>query len=105
MKIVRIEAVPLEATFARVFGGIERVPPELLRPAAHFQKIVRSGQFATLALITGDDGSVGFGEAFGLPDPVATASLIHRVIAPGLIGLEITAPADMLAEYRKYFNA
>ena len=105
MKIVKVEAVALEATFARSFGGIDKVPPQLLRPAAHFQKIVRAGQYTTLVFITADSGETGVGEAFGLPDPVATASLVRRVIAPGLIGGRVTAPEDMLKEYFTYFGA
>ncbi len=105
MKISRIDVVPLEATFARQFGGIEKVPPQLLRPAAHFQKIVRAGQYATLAFVTAENGTIGVGEAFGLPHPGPTSLLIERVIAPGLIGLEIGDPAQMLAEYREYFSA
>lgn len=105
MKIARIEAVALEASFARQFGGIEKVPPQLLRPASHFQKIVRAGQYATFALVTSDEGLTGIGEAFGLPHPVPTAALIEKVIAPGLIGSELGDPQEMLAEYRFYFAA
>lgn len=105
MKISRIDVVPLEATFARQYGGIDKVPPQLLRPASHFQKIVRAGQYATLAFIRAEDGTTGIGEAFGLPHPGPTAMLIERVIAPGLIGLPIGEPAQMLAEYSQYFAA
>lgn len=105
MKIARIEAIPLEAPFARQFGGIDKVPPQLLRPASHFQKIVRSGQYTTFAVITAEDGTTGIGEAFGLPHPAPTAALIEKVIAPGLVGQEIGDPAEMLAEYRFYFTA
>jgi D-galactarolactone cycloisomerase len=105
MKIARIDAVPLEATFARQFGGIDKVPPQLLRPAAHFQKIVRGGQYTTLAVVTADDGTTGIGEAFGLPHPAPTAALIEKVIAPGLVGQEIGDPWEMLAEFRFYFSA
>ncbi|MBM3522751.1 MAG: mandelate racemase/muconate lactonizing enzyme family protein, partial [Alphaproteobacteria bacterium] len=105
MRIARIEAVALEATFARQFGGIENVPPQLLRPAAHFQKIVRAGQYATFALVTSDDGLTGIGEAFGLPHPTPTAILIEKVIAPGLVGSELGDPHAMLTEYRSYFAA
>ncbi|MCA3262590.1 MAG: mandelate racemase/muconate lactonizing enzyme family protein [Telmatospirillum sp.] len=105
MKITRIDVVALEATFARQFGGIDKVPPQLLRPAAHFQKIVRAGQYATLVFIQAEDGTVGVGEAFGLPHPGPTALLIEHVIAPGLIGVAIGDPFEMLAEYRIYFAA
>jgi D-galactarolactone cycloisomerase len=105
MKIARIDAVPLEAPFARQFGGLDKVPPQLLRPAAHFQKIVRSGQYTTFAVVTAEDGTTGIGEAFGLPHPAPTAALIEKVIAPGLIGQEIGDPAAMLAEFRFYFTA
>jgi D-galactarolactone cycloisomerase len=105
MKIAKIRAVALEATFARQFGGIDKVPPQLLRPAAHFQKIVRAGQYATLVFVSAEDGTTGVGEAFGLPHPAPTAALVEHVIAPGLIGTTLGDPFDMLAEYRFYFAA
>ena len=105
MRIVRIDAIALEAPFARHFGGIAKVPPQLLRPAAHFQKIVRAGQYATFAVVTAADGTTGIGEAFGLPHPGPTAALIEKVIAPGLIGTELGDPTAMLAEFRAYFAA
>jgi D-galactarolactone cycloisomerase len=105
VKIVRIEAIPLEAPFARQFGGIDKVPPQLLRPASHFQKIVRSGQYTTYARITAEDGTTGIGEAFGLPHPAPTAALIEKVIGPGLLGQEIGDPWEMLGEFRFYFTA
>ena len=105
MKIARIDAVPLESTFARQFGGIDKVPPQLLRPASHFQKIVRAGQYATLVYVRVEDGTTGVGEAFGLPYPGPTAQIVERVIAPGLIGVEIGDPIEMLSEYRTYFAA
>lgn len=105
MKIARIEAVALEAPFARQFGGIDKVPPQLLRPASHFQKIVRAGQYATFAIVTAEDGTSGIGEAFGLPYPVPSAALIEKVVAPGLIGVALGDPAEMLSEFRFYFSA
>ena len=105
MKIARIEAVALESTFARQYGGLDKVPPQLLRPASHFRKIVRAGQYATLVFIEAEDGTTGVGEAFGLPYPGPTAVIVERVIAPGLTGSTLGDPAEMLAEYREYFSA
>jgi L-alanine-DL-glutamate epimerase-like enolase superfamily enzyme len=105
MRIARVEAVALEASFARQFGGIEKVPPQILRPAAHFQRIPRWGQYTTFAVVTSDDGLTGIGEAFGLPHPAPTATLIEKVIAPGLIGARLDEPYAMLADFRVYFAA
>jgi len=105
MKIAQIDVLPLEATFAKQFGGIEKVPPQFLRPAAQFQKIVRAGQGSTLVLIRAEDGTIGIGEAFGVPHPAPAALLIERVIVPGLVGSEIEEPGRMLAEFSSYFAA
>ena len=105
MRIAKIEAIPLEASFARAFGGQDKVPPEVLRPAAQFQKIVRAGQYSTLVIVTADDGARGVGEAFGLPHPTAAAALIEKVVAPALIDTPITEPRAMLEELYRYFPA
>jgi L-alanine-DL-glutamate epimerase-like enolase superfamily enzyme len=105
MKLKSIEAIALEASFARQFGGIEKVPPQLLRPASHFQKIVRGGQYTTLVRATAEDGTVGIGECFGLPHPAPTATMVERVMAPGLAAAPLGDPRDMLQEFRIYFAA
>ena len=61
LKISRLRAIQLEARFADVFGGIDKVPAELLTPAAHFRRIPRTGQVATLVIVESDDGAVGYG--------------------------------------------
>ncbi len=103
MRIRSVEAIALEASFASVFGGADKVPPALLVPAAHFQRIPRRGQVSTLVRITAEDGAVGWGEAFGLPTPLAATAIVREVIAPVLTGAELDDPAAMLADVRAYF--
>ncbi len=103
MKIAQLVAMPIEARFADIFGGIDKVPAELSAPAAHFRRIPRSGQMATIVVATSDDGHIGYGEAFGLPDAGAAASIVDRVIAPSLAGAEIGDPGLMLDDLRRYF--
>ncbi len=104
-KLVRLEAMALHAPFARLFGGIDKVPPSLLAPASHFRKIPRSGQFSTLVIAESDDGALGVGEAFGLPHAGATAALVDGVCAPALVGETLAEPAAMLSALRDYLTA
>lgn len=88
MRIKRIEVVQLEASFAQLFGGSDKVPPSLLFPGASFASRPRFGQASTLVRITTDDGFVGVGEAWGLPSPSIPAVIIEEVFAPMLIGAD-----------------
>jgi len=102
MKIIEIHAIPLSATWERVLGGAEKVPPELRRPAAHFQGVPRTGQFSTVVTVTAENGTKGIGEAWGLPVPGVTAMLINDLIAPLLRGRAVEEHAElwsMLADY------
>lgn len=103
MRIKTVRAIPLYASFAAIWGGVEKVPLSVLRPAAHFQRIPRSGQFSTIITVTENGGIEGTGEAFGLPYSPATASLINGVVAPALIGRELDHPAECLADLYDFF--
>lgn len=105
MRLRSIEALPLEASFASVYGGAENVPASLLTPAAHFRRIPRRGQVSTLVRALAEDGSVGWGEAFGLPTPLAAAAIVDQVIAPVLRGAVLDDPRAMQADVREYFIA
>lgn len=105
MRIHSIEALPVEASFAAIFGGADKVPPDLLVPAAHFRGIPRRGQVATIIRIQADDGAIGWGEAFGLPTPLAATAMVQEVIAPALLGAQMDRPAAMLAALRDYVIA
>src|SRR5690606_1001695 len=63
------------------------------------------GQYSTLAIIEADDGSVGYGECFGLPHPLQATALINEVIAPTLAGALIDDPFGMTTDLRSYFYA
>lgn len=86
MKITGIEAIALAAPFAEAFGGLENVPPELLRPAANQVATPRRGQFSTIVRVHTDEGLEGIGEAFGLPAPEITATIVARHFRPLLLG-------------------
>ncbi|MCM0019777.1 MAG: hypothetical protein NBV67_07270, partial [Tagaea sp.] len=105
MRIARLTAHPLEASFARLYGGADKVPPSVLRPAAHFQTIPRAGQYATLVTVEDGEGHVGVGECFGLPHPSATADLVAHVAEPALRGAEVDDPAMALRDLTRYFAA
>lgn len=86
IKIVEVEAIPLSARFADIFGGLDKVPPSLLHPAAHYQTVPRYGQFSTIVKITASDGTVGIGEAWGLPLPGPAATIVNEIYRPMLLG-------------------
>lgn len=100
-----LQAVPLTARFADIYGSEERIPDEIRKPASHFQSIPRVGQYTTLVIAESSDGFTGFGECFGLPTPYAAAEMVNKVIAPALIGKPLGRPSDMLADLRRYFGA
>lgn len=102
-RIRSLVAVPVTYSFARHFGGADKVPPSIASPSSHFQRIKRLGQAATFVRVTDDAGNEGFGECFGLPSPGPSAILIEELIAPSLIGQELDRPADLLADWRRYF--
>ncbi len=105
MKVARITATPLMASFAAIFGGADKVPPHIRVPAAHFRRIPRAGQMTTLVEVESDDGVVGYGEAFGLPHPMSATAIVNEVAAPALVGQEIGDPAEMTRVLYDYFFA
>lgn len=85
LPIERVEVLELVARFEDLYGGLNRVPEWVLRPAAHFRSSPRLGQSATLVLVHAG-GLVGVGEAYGLPDPAPAAAVVTSLLAPRLIG-------------------
>ena len=85
MKISRIEAIPLFASFADALGV---VPPELSQPAFSMRNNPLLGQGAVIVRIETDEGLVGIGEAMGRPGPRGTAAHINEVLAPMLLGAD-----------------
>ena len=84
--IASVEAIPLAALWEDLYGGIEHVPPSLLRPSANFQGLPRRGQFTTLVLVKDSDGAVGIGEAWGLPHSSVTSMIINDLLRPAAVG-------------------
>lgn len=93
------------ASFADMFGGADKVPPQIRTPAAHFRDIPRVGQMTTLVEVESDDGVVGFGEAFGLPHPMSATAILNGVIGPVLVGQEVGEPSEMTDVLYRYFVA
>jgi D-arabinonate dehydratase/D-galactarolactone cycloisomerase len=86
MNITGIRAIPLTAAWSDIFGGEDKVPHALRHPAAHFTTFPRQGQYSTLVTVAIGDGVEGVGEAWGLPLPTVTASLVKDYLRPALIG-------------------
>lgn len=88
MRITRVEAIPLWAAFADVFGGADAVPTEISHPAFGMRQTPLAGQGCVLVRVHTDEGLVGIGEAMGRPGPTATASYINDILAPMLKGAD-----------------
>lgn len=104
LKIASVVAIEMRFPFSRIYGE-GRVPSELLSPAAHFHRIKRTGQAATLVVVTDEDGVRGFGECFGLPSAGPSRIVIEEIIAPALAGAEIASPEEALEEFYRFFLA
>jgi L-alanine-DL-glutamate epimerase-like enolase superfamily enzyme len=104
LKIASVAAIEMRYPFSRIYGE-GRVPKELLSPAAHFQRIKRTGQTATLVVVTDRDGTKGVGECFGLPSPGPSRAIIEEIIAPALAGAEIASPEEAIEEFYRFFLA
>lgn len=90
LPITKVEAIPLAAPFSDLYGTGE-VPDWLLHPAASHRVLPRNGQYATLVKVHAEDGSVGVGEAYGLPAPEVTAACVTSVLTPLLLGQDALA--------------
>ena len=85
MKITKVEAIPLFASFA---DALDVVPPELSQPAFNMRDNPLLGQGAVIVRVETDEGLVGIGEAMGRPGPRGTAAHINEVLAPMLLGAD-----------------
>lgn len=83
MKISKVEAIPLFASFADALGD---VPSELAHPAFGMRVNPLLGQGAVIVRLTTDNGLVGIGEAMGRPGARGAAAYINELLAPLLIG-------------------
>lgn len=87
MKITRVEVRPMAVYWADIFGGEDKVPESFWRPSANFMGVRRrEGQFSTFVIVETDEGVSGIGEGWGLPDPLVSATIAERLLAPVLIG-------------------
>ncbi|MFB8241731.1 mandelate racemase/muconate lactonizing enzyme family protein [Kitasatospora purpeofusca] len=93
LRITKVEALALSASFDDLYDSPEDVPDWLRYPASSHLVLPRRGQYATLVKIHTEDGSVGIGEAYGLPSPQVTATVVATVLAPLLIGQDALATA------------
>ncbi|WP_326523053.1 mandelate racemase/muconate lactonizing enzyme family protein [Sphingomonas sp.] len=104
LRIASVTATEMRYPFSRIYGE-GRVPAGLLSPAAHFQRIKRTGQTATLVVVTDTDGVTGVGECFGLPSPGPSRAIIEEIIAPALAGAEVASPEEAMDEFYRFFLA
>ncbi|MFB7619968.1 mandelate racemase/muconate lactonizing enzyme family protein [Kitasatospora sp. NPDC056181] len=93
LRITKVEALALSASFDDLYDSPEDVPDWLRYPASSHLVLPRRGQYATLVKIHTEDGSIGIGEAYGLPSPQVTATVVATVLAPLLIGQDALATA------------
>ncbi len=86
MKITKVEALPLWASFADAFGGPDQVPKELTHPAFGMRINPLGGQGGAIVRVHTDSGLIGVGESMGRPGAKGVAALINEILAPMLIG-------------------
>lgn len=91
-RICQVEVLTLKAPFSEMY---DEVPNWLSHPAANQRVLRRNGQCTTLVKVRTVDGLVGIGEAFGLPAPEVTASVISEVLGPLIIGLDAKASTQI----------
>ncbi|MFE6975115.1 mandelate racemase/muconate lactonizing enzyme family protein [Streptomyces sp. NPDC057682] len=91
LRITKVEALALSASFDDLYDSPEDVPDWLRHPAASHRVLPRRGQYATLVKVHAEDGSVGVGECYGLPSPEVTATVVATVLAPLLTGQDALA--------------
>lgn len=91
LTIESVEAIALAAPFERVYGSLDKVPSWLLNPASSHRVLPRYGQYTTLVRVRTVDGLEGIGEAYGLPEPRITATIVSQILAPLLIGRDAGA--------------
>lgn len=89
----KVEAISLAASFDDLYPDGARVPDWLRYPAASHLVLPRRGQYATVVLVHAEDGSIGIGEAYGLPSPEVTGTVIAEVLTPLMVGQDALAPA------------
>ncbi|MFC9125501.1 mandelate racemase/muconate lactonizing enzyme family protein [Streptomyces sp. NPDC057099] len=91
VRIAKIEALALSASFDELYDSPDDVPDWLRYPASSHLVLPRRGQYATLVKVHAEDGTVGIGECYGLPSPQVTATVVTTVLAPLLIGQDALA--------------
>ncbi|MFB7608668.1 mandelate racemase/muconate lactonizing enzyme family protein [Streptomyces gardneri] len=91
VRIAKIEALALSASFDDLYDSPEDVPDWLRYPASSHLVLPRRGQYATLLKVHAEDGTIGIGECYGLPSPQVTATVVATVLAPLLIGQDALA--------------
>ncbi|MER7284094.1 mandelate racemase/muconate lactonizing enzyme family protein [Dactylosporangium sp. NPDC000244] len=91
LTIASVEAIALSAPFERVYGSLDAVPEWLLTPASSHRVLPRLGQYTTLVRIRTTDGLEGIGEAYGLPEPRVTATIVGSLLGPMLLGRDAGA--------------
>ncbi|MEU9671864.1 hypothetical protein AB0E25_41520, partial [Streptomyces bobili] len=91
VRIAKIEALALSASFDDLYDSPDDVPDWLRYPASSHLVLPRRGQYATLVKVHAEDGTIGIGECYGLPSPQVTATVVSTVLAPLLIGQDALA--------------
>ncbi|MFG2504717.1 mandelate racemase/muconate lactonizing enzyme family protein [Streptomyces rubiginosohelvolus] len=91
VRIAKVEALALSASFDDLYDSPDDVPDWLRYPASSHLVLPRRGQYATLVKVHAEDGTVGIGECYGLPSPQVTATVVSTVLAPLLVGQDALA--------------
>jgi galactonate dehydratase len=97
-KVARVEAIvvslPRDTPYLGPLASNERVDARGYVVRAGNRTIYPTSDMSVLLKVTADDGTVGWGETYGIVAPEAVVAIVHDVLGPQAVGRD---PRDVVA--------
>ena len=97
-KVARVEAIvvslPRDTPYLGPLASNERVDERGYVVRAGNRTIYPTTDMSVLLQVTADDGTVGWGETYGIVAPEAVVAIVHDVLGPQVVGRD---PRDVVA--------
>jgi len=97
-KVARVEAIvvslPRDTPYLGPLASNERVDARGYVVRAGNRTIYPTTDMSVLLKVTADDGTVGWGETYGIVAPEAVVAIVHDVLGPQVVGRD---PRDVVA--------
>jgi L-alanine-DL-glutamate epimerase-like enolase superfamily enzyme len=97
-KVAQVEAIvvslPRDTPYLGPLGSNERVDARGYVVRAGNRTIYPTTDMSVLLKVTADDGTVGWGETYGIVAPEAVVAIVHDVLGPQVVGRD---PRDAVA--------